>query len=270
MTVLLPRSEDDDQAPTILAVCWTLTAFATLVVLTRLYIRQWVLLNPGVDDWLIAVSMVLHSIPYTDRIDPIYTYAVTLHISTFTLTGPKILGLLFCAIATVSVSYGYGKHTTALSIHDAEKALFYNVIAFIVGIVSFALPKLAVAALLCRLMNPTMLQRCIIWGLTGMVAAVAVVNILIYVTMCDPPPALWKISMVMEKKATCRSIWILIDYATFNGGRSLFSMYSLYASTDKRVLKAIQHSPPSWTSTWPSTPASSSTSCRCPSGRRSR
>lgn len=252
MTVLL-RSEDDDQGPTILAVCWTLTAFATLVVLTRLYIRQWVLLNPGVDDWLIAVSMVPHS------------YTVSLRMSTFILTDPKVLGLLFCAIATVSVFYGYGRHTAALRIHDAEKALFYNVVAFIVGIVSFALPKLAVAALLCRLMNPTVLQRCIIWGLTGMVAAVAVVNILIYVTMCDPPPALWKVSMVMEKKATCRDTWVLIDYATFNGGKSPFSN----TSTDKGVLKTIQHSPPSWTSTWPSTPASSFISCRCPSGRRS-
>lgn len=140
--------------------------------------------------------------------------------STHILTAQKILGLTFCAVATVSVYYGYGKHTTAISIPNAEKALLFNTIAFIIGIVSFALPKLAVAALLCRLLNPNMLQRCLVWGLTGLVAVVALVNILIYVTMCDPPQALWKISMVMEQKATCRSIWILIDYATFNGGMS--------------------------------------------------
>lgn len=93
-------------------------------------------------------------------------------------------------------------------------------VAFIVGIVSFALPKLAVAALLCRLLNPNILQRCMVWGLTSLVAVVALANILIYVTMCDPPQALWQISMVMEQKATCRSIWVLIDYATFNGGMS--------------------------------------------------
>ena len=132
----------------------------------------------------------------------------------------KVLGLTFCAVATASVHYGYGKHTSALNIKDAEKALFYNTVSFIIGIVSFALPKLAISALLSRLMNPSLLQRCIIWGLTAVVAAIAIANILIYVTMCDPPRALWEISMVMEGKATCRSIWVLIDFATFNGGAS--------------------------------------------------
>ena len=78
-----------------------------------------------------------------------------------------------------------------------------------------------------------MLQRCLVWGLTGLVAVVALVNILIYVTMCDPPQALWRISMVMEQKATCRSIWILIDYATFNGGMS-FSLFMIDAQKKKK------------------------------------
>ena len=212
MTVLHPRNEDDNQGPLILAVCWTLTVFATVIVMLRVYIRQWVLHNPGLDDYLIVMSMVRHPHAYTHT----DTYTEETHI----LTARKILGLVFCAVATLSVHYGYGKHTTAISIPNAEKALLFNTIAFIIGIVSFALPKLAVAALLCRLLNPNMLQRCLVWGLTGLVAVVALVNILIYVTMCDPPQALWKISMVMEQKATCRSIRILIDYATFNGGMS--------------------------------------------------
>lgn len=221
MTVLHARGENDDKGPLTMAVCWTLTAFTTLVVMARLYIRQWVLHNPGLDDWLIVVSMVDH--PLCIYITPIYAHThiyIYPFISIVILTTSKILGLLFCGLSTASVSYGYGKHTTALSIPDAEKALFYNVVAFIVGIVSFALPKLAVAALLCRLLNPNILQRCMVWGLTSLVAVVALANILIYVTMCDPPQALWQISMVMEQKATCRSIWVLIDYATFNGGMS--------------------------------------------------
>ena len=134
---------------------------------------------------------------------------------------------MFCAVATASVHYGYGKHTSALNIQDAEKALFYNTVSFIIGIVSFALPKLAISALLSRLMNPSQLQRWIIWGLTATVAAIAIANILIYVTMCDPPRALWEISMVMEKEATCRSIYVLIDFATFNGGAFLCQMGGL-------------------------------------------
>lgn len=116
------------------------------------------------------------------------------------------------------MAYGYGQHTRNLSTEATENALLWNMIAFIFGIISFAVPKLAVAALLHRILNPTPLQRAIMWGLVGMVAAIALANILIYVTQCNPPQALWKISMVLTGKAQCRSPWILIDFATFNGG----------------------------------------------------
>lgn len=58
MNLYHSRSEGDDKSSQILGVCWGLTAFTTCIVLTRLYIRKWVLYNPGLDDWLIAVSMV--------------------------------------------------------------------------------------------------------------------------------------------------------------------------------------------------------------------
>jgi hypothetical protein len=36
--------------------------------------------------------------------------------------------------------------------------------------------------------------------------------------MCDPPKALWKISLVAKGEATCKNPWILINYAVFTGG----------------------------------------------------
>lgn len=130
----------------------------------------------------------------------------------------QIFDLISVATATISVAYGFGQHTASLETQDVEKALLWTMISFIFGIISFALPKLAVAALLHRIMNPTSIQRIIMWGLVILVAVVAIVNILIYVTMCNPPQALWKGSMVLSGEATCRDISILIDYATFNGG----------------------------------------------------
>lgn len=123
--------------------------------------------------------------------------------------------------------YGFGKHESALSQDAAEKALLWNMISFIFGIISFALPKLAVAALLHRILNPSFIERIMMWGLVWMVAAIAIVNILIYVTTCNPPQGLWKPSMVLEGTATCRNIWILIDFATFNGG-GLFQRPSMH------------------------------------------
>ncbi|PLB51166.1 hypothetical protein P170DRAFT_355966 [Aspergillus steynii IBT 23096] len=198
-------ANDEKQGPgkgsEMMAVMWALTGVTTFIVVARLFIRQKVLRVLGLDDWLIAISMVL--------------------------------GLIFVGTATASAAYGYGEHTAKLDIADAEKGLFYNSVSFIFGILSFALPKLAVAALLNRLLNPSLIHRIITWGLASFVGAVAIVNIIIYVTMCDPPQALWKISMVMNGEATCRDIWILIHYATFNGAISAFvDLYlAIYPST---------------------------------------
>ena len=74
MTVLHPRNEDDNQGPLILAVCWTLTVFATVIVMLRVYIRQWVLHNPGLDDYLIVISMVRHPHAYTHTHTHTYIY----------------------------------------------------------------------------------------------------------------------------------------------------------------------------------------------------
>lgn len=70
MSLHFARSQDDDKGSQILGVCWGLTAFTTCIVLMRLYIRKWVLYNPGLDDWLIAVSMVY--IQYTKQLIHLY------------------------------------------------------------------------------------------------------------------------------------------------------------------------------------------------------
>ncbi|KAI9039622.1 uncharacterized protein KD926_009214 [Aspergillus affinis] len=184
-----------------MAVMWALTGVTTFIVVARLFIRQKVLRVLGLDDWLIAVSM--------------------------------ILGLIFVGTATASVAHGYGQHTADLDIAEAEKGLFYNSVSFIFGILSFALPKLGVAALLNRLLNPSLIHRIITWGMASFICAVAIVNIIIYVTMCDPPQALWKIRMAMNGEAKCRDVWVLIHYATFNGVVSAFvDLYlAIYPST---------------------------------------
>ena len=119
------------------------------------------------------------------------------------------MGWMYCALTTKAVSLGYGRHTPSIPIEDAQTALKWNEAVFVFGIVSFVLPKLAVAALLDRLLLPQTLNRCIIWGLVG------IVNIFIYVTMCEPIQAPWTFTMVVTGEATCRDIWILINYATF-------------------------------------------------------
>lgn len=96
-------------------------------------------------------------------------------------------------------------------------------VSFIFGTISFVLPRLAVAALLHRILNLNRIRRIILWGLVTLVAIVSFVNIVIYFTICNPPEALWKTWMISTGVAKCRDARVLINYCTFSGGK-LYSM----------------------------------------------
>ncbi|KAL2869498.1 uncharacterized protein BJX67DRAFT_370732 [Aspergillus lucknowensis] len=194
-------SPSDDKGPKILAVLWGLTGLTTIVVVARMYIRGRMIRNVGVDDWLIVFSLVM--------------------------------GLVYCAITTANIAIGYGKHAYTLDSLTVEKASFLNTLSFLFGILSFAIPKLAVVAMLNRILNPSFWQKTWLWFLTGTGAAISGVCIIMLFTMCDPPRALWQTSLIMEGKATCRDVWILINYAIFTGASSAFiDLYlAVYPST---------------------------------------
>lgn len=130
----------------------------------------------------------------------------------------QFLGLVYCGITTANVAIGYGKHAYVLDERTVEQASLLNSLSFLFGILSIAVPKLAVTAMLNRILNPTLWQRTFLWVLTGSAAVVSCVCIVVLFTMCDPPRALWETHLVLEGKATCRGMWALIDYAIFTGG----------------------------------------------------
>lgn len=116
----------------------------------------------------------------------------------------------------------------------------WNMISFIFGIVSFAIPKLAIAALLNRLLNPTLIQKSIMWSLTGMVSAIALANIILYLTECKPVEGIFKPLMVASGAATCRDPWILIHFATFNGGARPYKIISIILLTLPRSFSLLR------------------------------
>ncbi|RDW63230.1 uncharacterized protein DSM5745_10341 [Aspergillus mulundensis] len=185
---------DQTKGPRILGVFWAFYTVSVFMVTARLYIRARWLRNIGLDDYIIAVSMVM-------------------------LTGYTI-------VTTVNVGLGFGKHTSMITADGGAtlltKVLLINYIDFAFGIMSFTTPKLAIAALLNRIMNPGRFHRVWLWVLTGLVFVSSTICIVVLFTMCDPPEALWKIEL-MAAGATCRSTSILVGYAIFTGGVSGFA-----------------------------------------------
>ncbi|KAJ5626328.1 hypothetical protein N7510_002637 [Penicillium lagena] len=186
-----PGYLEQDKGPKILSVLWTLTGLTTILVVARVWTRIKILKNFGVDDYLIVIAMVL--------------------------------GLAYCGVVTASIWAGFGKHALALPEEKMELAIMLNTVSFLFGILSFTVPKLAVAAMLNRILNPGWLAKTWLWLVTGLAATVSCICIIILFTMCDPPKALWEVHLLApEYGATCKSVWMLVDYAIFTGSLSAF------------------------------------------------
>ncbi|KAL4942742.1 hypothetical protein BDV06DRAFT_157794 [Aspergillus oleicola] len=194
-------SASDDKGPKILSVLWGLTGITTIICAARMFIRGKMLRNFGSDDWLISFAMTM--------------------------------SIVYCSINTANIAIGYGKHAWVLSQDTVEEASLLNSIGFLFGIISFSVPKLAVAAMLNRILNPSIWQKALIWGLAGLGATISGICIIVLFTMCDPPKALWQTSLVTAGRATCKDVWILVDYAIFTGAYSAFiDLYlALYPTT---------------------------------------
>ncbi|KAL2844821.1 hypothetical protein BJY01DRAFT_235157 [Aspergillus pseudoustus] len=194
LLMIPPHIASQTKGPRILGIFWAFYAVSVLMVSARLWIQARWLRNIGLDDYLIAASMVM-------------------------LTG-------YTVVSTVNVGLGYGKHTAVIvqegGMDLLVKILIVNYTDFALGIMSFTTPKLAIAALLNRVMNPHKFHRGWLWFLTGLVFVSSSICIVVLFTMCDPPRALWQVDLINFGQATCRPQKILVGYAIFTGAVSGF------------------------------------------------
>ncbi|KAL4804191.1 hypothetical protein BDV18DRAFT_166309 [Aspergillus unguis] len=151
-----PKYARETKGPEILGVFWALYIVSLLMVAARLYTRALWLRNIGLDDYIIAVCMVLVS--------------------------------AFTALTTAMVILGYGRHSQVVVAAHGPKRLsnltLMSQINYTLGIMSFATPKFAIAALLNR--------------------------------------ALWHPEL-LATGATCRPLMLVAKYAIFTGAISAFA-----------------------------------------------
>ena len=145
----------------------------------------------------------------------------------------------------------------------------YITLGFVPGILSFTVPKFAVILLLCNLLNPSRLHRWFLWTMAAINFIAIVVCIAIVYASCDPPYAMWTLSVVPK----CWDPNVVVYSSVFAGGRCpprFFSWEIRSAPVDRgrcgsRARWADsrrQHSPPSWTCTSPYTRPLCCGSCR--------
>ncbi|KAK8848708.1 integral membrane protein [Apiospora arundinis] len=183
----------EDRGASELAVIWTFTGIALFFASARWYVRGWMQRRLRSDDYLIAIS-----------------------VST---------GIIACALTTVSVSKGIGRHVEALSQEQRITATLWVYAAYCPSVLSFGLPKLAVIALLVRLLVPSRTHFWVLWVMGALVqfALLGVVGLLF--GRCQP--LLYAIDQSVEGHCLATSTWV--HYCLFTASFSAFVDFYLAA-----------------------------------------
>ncbi|KAF4119522.1 hypothetical protein GMORB2_4652 [Geosmithia morbida] len=178
--------EAQDKGPRIVSVCWAVTAFSTLFVIARVYVRGYVQRKLQQDDYWTLLALVC--------------------------------GYISTSLSTVAVASGNGKHMALLSQDQQEGAVLWTTAAFCPGVMSFGLPKLAVVYLLTKLLNPGKWHRVFLWwqGIWCQMTLLTTAGLLI--GRCRPAYSLW----TFDVKGDCFSKDILVSYCIYAGCFSAF------------------------------------------------
>ncbi|KAF5548954.1 integral membrane protein [Fusarium mexicanum] len=123
---------------------------------------------------------------------------------TFTVLalGFVIARLFICAIlsnvfVTISVYWGNGKHFDVLNLEQKENTIKWMMAAYVPGIETLGFPKLAVIALLARLLMPSKIHLVVLWTMGIICSTSAFLDFYLAVY---PAITLWKLLMPLKKK----------------------------------------------------------------------
>ncbi|KAI7344128.1 hypothetical protein KC354_g15315 [Hortaea werneckii] len=176
----------EDRGPTIVTLLVVFTIISALFIAARLFVRIKLLRNLGADDYLITLAWI-------------------------------------CAIINTGISarathWGSGRHFEDLTAAQKSKVIHYNLAAFCPSILSIGIPKLAVVALLTKLLEPTRWHRITMWTAAGLTNLLLFGCVIILYAQCQPARSQWNFSV----EGQCWSPWVLVYWAIVSGSISAF------------------------------------------------
>ncbi|KAF5484079.1 hypothetical protein CGCF413_v015133 [Colletotrichum fructicola] len=186
-TASSPERDAEDKGPTALGIVISVSALSTVFAAARLFVRGKILGKVHLDDYLIIASV--------------------------------ICGWVNVGTAIAAVAHGNGRHFDILDLEQKQGAILWTIAGFPAGVMSFGLPKLAVVALLTRIMNPSKGHRIFLWAMSLFCLANLVGCVIILFAQCQPSHSQWDFS-VLDK--TCWDKWILVYFAIYSGGFCAF------------------------------------------------
>ncbi|TDZ17900.1 hypothetical protein Cob_v009185 [Colletotrichum orbiculare MAFF 240422] len=141
-----------------------------------------------------------------------------LQLDDYLIIGSVICSWVNVATAIVAVSYGMGLHFATLTTEQKSGAIFWTMVGFPAGVMSFGLPKVAVVVLLTRILNPGPRHKNILWGLSLFCLLSLTANMVLLFIRCRPTQSNWDFSL----SPRCWDKWILVYFAVYTGSLAAF------------------------------------------------
>ncbi|KAJ2897436.1 hypothetical protein MKZ38_004667 [Zalerion maritima] len=184
-----PEWAAEDKGPAIVGTIIAVSAITTLFAAARLYVRGWIIRRLQIDDWIIVLSI--------------------------------IGSWLAVGFGIAAVNSGNGRHTATLTPEQISGTIFWTLVGFTPGIISFGFPKLAAIYLLVKLMNPSRKKICFLWFLGVFCLVTLVACMILLLTQCQPVRATWDVEFPEDQKK-CINKMVVVYVAVFAGSLSAF------------------------------------------------
>lgn len=197
------RAEGEDKGKLILTLSWAFTALGATFVALRLFVQTTVRKNIRSEDCWSGLTMVR----------PFQTSSTVDILTQGSDCYTQLCIIVSSILSTVSVSYGNGRHFDTLTTQQKEGVILWMMSAYVPGIPSLGLGKLAVIALLTRLLFPGRLHYWALWVSGSLCVAILITTVCLLMLQCSPPRALWDFSV----EGKCMSVEVLIGMSFLAG-----------------------------------------------------
>ena len=107
------------------------------------------------------------------------------------MTVLKLVNIIRAILISINVSYGYGKHIETFTYGQAVRIGRLAKIVQAIGVWTFALPKLAVVALLVQLFATSRRTTIILYSSTGLLLVISFILTILTFQQCHPIAANW-------------------------------------------------------------------------------
>lgn len=191
-------AEDADQnrAIYLYATLPTLAAITTLMAGIRFYSR--IVLQQGrlrLDDYLIGASLVCI--------------------------------LVNTAMQVHAATWGVGRHMDALTPTEQTNAKFFYYISSFFAVSGLGIPKMAVVCLICRIFDPRLWLRCLLWFGAVMCTVQFFFATATFLMQCRPYYALWDVTVTDEVCVDLKPIQYYRYYGTCKCHPFLFAQHKV-------------------------------------------